>query len=251
MDEPCAYLSSLFFQFAHHLISAVLVHHASNTKRRHDPTHARKTAGKPVHSDLGEALLERRAAVAIVQVEAHEMERRRDELDRSRREELRRRSAGHVALHPLRQWERRRDHRRQVERREDREAVARGEQGVGDWRDRARRYGAEDLGELAVLVETQAQVGGACCDEFRCSARDGCGRLVLDCGFKCVQGVGHQVCAAVEGEDEGERFGSEELVRSEQEGTEGCLQGGNHGTFARCILDDSSALLLVSLVLEQ
>ena len=58
--------------------------------------------------------------------------------DAGRREELRGRGAGYVALHPFRQRERWRDHRRQVEGCEYREAVTSGEQGVGDRRDRAR-----------------------------------------------------------------------------------------------------------------
>ena len=132
------HVSPLFLQFGHHLISAVSVHHTSNTKGRYNPTHAREAAGKPVDSDFGEALRQGCTAVAVVQVEAHEMERRRDELDRSRREELRGRGAGYVALHPFRQRERWRDHRRQVEGCEYREAVTSGEQGVGDRRDRAR-----------------------------------------------------------------------------------------------------------------
>jgi len=94
----------LFFQFAHHFVSAVSVHHASNTKRGHDSAHARETAGEPVHPDLGEALLESCTAVAVVQIEAQEMERRRDELDRCWREELRGRGARYVALHFSREW---------------------------------------------------------------------------------------------------------------------------------------------------
>jgi hypothetical protein len=93
----------LFLQFGHHLVSAVLVHNASNTEGRHDTAHTRKAAGKPVNSDFGEALLESCPAVAVVQIEAHEVERRRDELDCSRRQELRSRGAGDVALHSFRQ----------------------------------------------------------------------------------------------------------------------------------------------------
>jgi len=95
-DFPSILLS---FQFPHHLVSAVPVHHASNTESGHDSAHAREAASKPVYPDFGEALLESCATVAIVKVKAQKVERRRDELDRSWRKELRSRGARYVALH--------------------------------------------------------------------------------------------------------------------------------------------------------
>ena len=49
-------------------------------------------------------------------------------------------------------------YRRDVEGREDRQAVARGEQGVCHWRDGSGGDGAEEARELTVFVETEGQV---------------------------------------------------------------------------------------------
>ena len=152
------------------------------------------------------------------------MERRRDQLNRRRRQELRGGSAGDVALHFCGQWQRRRDHRREVEGCEDREAVARCEERICDWRNRARRDCAEDLGELAVLVEAQAQVGSARRDKLGGPAGDVSCWLVLRGRLERVQRVSRKVCARVQRKDEGEGLGSEEAMGLEEERAEGRFQ---------------------------
>lgn len=130
--------TNLCFQLAHHLLSAVLVHHAANTEGRHDPAHARKAASEPIDLGFRKSLLHRRVSVAVVHVQTQKVERRRDQLNRCWRQELRSRSAGNVALHFCRQGKRRRDHGRQVERCENREAVARREKRISDRGDGTR-----------------------------------------------------------------------------------------------------------------
>jgi len=78
----------LRFQLAHHLLPAVLVHHAADAKGRYYPAHACKAACKPIDLDFGESLFHGRVSVAVVHVQTQEVERRRDQLNRCWRQEL-------------------------------------------------------------------------------------------------------------------------------------------------------------------
>jgi hypothetical protein len=129
------------------------------------------------------------------------MQRCAHQLHRGRRNKLRHTCTAHVLLHLVTHvgvelwceqgWE--------VERREDCETVADGEEGEcreGDGAFRARG-GAEELGELVVFVEAEGEVGGGCGEEFGragggtggCGGSDGAGG-----GVDCVGGeVGAKV----------------------------------------------------------
>lgn len=78
---------------AHEPLPQIAVHNASNSERRHDATHSCEAAGHPVLPDYSKAILHSRPAVAIVQIQAQQVERRRDELNGRRSQELRGRSA--------------------------------------------------------------------------------------------------------------------------------------------------------------
>lgn len=66
-----------------------IIDHASKAKRRNNATHARQRALQPIHSHFPHAIRHGRVAVAIVQIQAEEMERCAEELNSCRSEELR------------------------------------------------------------------------------------------------------------------------------------------------------------------
>ena len=140
------------------------------------------------------------------------MERRTDQLDSGGGQELRGRSPTDVLLRGVGDGQVGRDERGEVERREDGQAVADGEEAVGDGGHGAGGDSAEHFGELAVLVQTQAEVGGAGGGEFGRAAGHGRSGFAGEGGLEGVEGVGHEVGAAVDHEDDGEGFRGEEAV---------------------------------------
>jgi len=88
------------------------------------------------------------------------MQGRARQLQRRRRNKLRRRHAADVLLCCSGEGHVGRQQRRDVEGREDSEAVAGGEEGVCHWRDGPGGDGAEQAGELAVFVEAEGEVCG-------------------------------------------------------------------------------------------
>ena len=111
----------------------------------------------------------------------------------------------------------RRHQRRQVERREDGEAVAQREQRVGCGRERPRRRRAEQPREVRVFPQAQRQVCGRGGGEFGRAVGGACEGGVADGGGHGVDGVGCEICACVDCEDEREWFGEDEGVRTEEE----------------------------------
>lgn len=96
-------------------------------------------------------------------------------------------------------FEARREERREIEGREDSQAVADGEEGEGGEWDGARRTGgAEELGEFVVFVEAERKVGGAGCDKFGGAGCGGGGGCAVDGGGRGVDCVGGEVGAEVE-----------------------------------------------------
>lgn len=171
------------------------------------------------------------------------MERRADELDSGGGEELGGGSAADVSLRGVGDGEVGRDERGQVEGGEDGEAVADSEEGVGDGGDRAGGDGPEHFGELAVLVQAEAEVGDAGGGEFGRAAGDGGCGFGGEQGLEGVEGVGHEVGAAVDHEDDGEGFGGEEAVGAGEEGGGGGFDRVHHLSLAGGVLDDCPARL--------
>lgn len=110
----------------------------------------------------------------------------------------------------------------QVEGGEDGEAVAEGEEQVGETGDGCRRFGRgiEHARELGVLVHAEGEVHGGGGEEFCGAGGDGRGGRGGDGRGEGVHGVGGEVGAEVEGKDEEEGPGCEEAVGGRVEGAE-------------------------------
>lgn len=101
-----------------------IIDHASKAKRRNNATHARQRALQPIHSHFPHAIRHGRVAVAIVQVQAEEMERCAEELNSCRSQKLRCRSSADVFLCGLGQRKVGSDQGWKIEAREDGERVS-------------------------------------------------------------------------------------------------------------------------------
>ena len=133
------------------------------------------------------------------------MQRCRDQLHARRSEELRYRRTRKEFFRRFREGDRGRDQRWEVEGCENREAVAGCEEGVGyGWDGSHGSSGTEKARELAVFVEAEREICGACRDEFCWAWSHGRGGLVLQGGGYGVDCVGGQVGSGVEREDEEE-----------------------------------------------
>jgi len=197
-----------------------IVDHSTDTERWDDAAHARHAALQPVDPDLAQAIAERRASITIVQVQAEEMEGRADELHGRGSKELGRGRPADVFLCGLREWKRWSQDGWEVEGGEDSQTVSGGEQGVGDGRHGAGGHGPVHFRELAVLEQTQAQVGGAGGEELGRPARGGGRRPVFGHGFESIERVRREVGAAVQYEDQREGLREQEVVRSKYEGAQ-------------------------------
>lgn len=142
----------------------------------------------------------------------------------------------------------RRQQRRQIKGRENRQRVPGRKKRITKARDaRTGRAadGSEQAGELRVFVQTEGHVDGAGGEEFGGAGRDGLGGPVVQRGVQGVDGVGGEVGAEVEGGDEEEGAGEEEVVGAGEEGGEGGEEGGAQGAPVGCVFDDGAAAELV------
>lgn len=120
----------------HEMPSRLRVHDAAYAKRRYDATHARGGADEPVRShDL--PTLTPSTVRAVIHVQAEQMYRRREELDRGRGDKLRRRQTRDVAPHLIREpvVHPRRQQRRQIERSKDGQAITHSKKEITRQRD--------------------------------------------------------------------------------------------------------------------
>ena len=138
------------------------VHHSTHPKRRHNSAHPSQTAPEPIPPHLCHPRPPRRAIAhgSIVQIQPPQMQRRTEQLDARRRQKLRRAGPADGFFQLRGHGQQRRHERREVERREYRQAIPHREERVaGLWdrpRHRARDAGrAEHAGELAVFVEAE------------------------------------------------------------------------------------------------
>jgi hypothetical protein len=198
------------------------VHHATDAKRRHDAAYARRGADGPVLLHNHPAVGPRHAlAAAIVQVQTEQVHGRGEDLHGGRGQELRDGLPAEALLHLGAQAaaDDGAEERGHVERGEDGQAVARGEEGVGREGDGTRRAaGSEESGKGLVFEEAEADVGGRRGSELCGSAGNVCRGFVLYGRGDCVNGVGCEVGAAVQHADEGEGFREDEVMRSAEEG---------------------------------
>lgn len=74
---------------------------------------------------------------------------------------------------------------------------------------------------MRVFPQAEGQIGCAGGGEFCCAMSSTCCWSVAECGGDGVDGVGGEVGTHVEGEDEGEGLGEEEVLRTQEEGFQG------------------------------
>ena len=141
------------------------INHPTHPKSRHNPTYPRRRTLRPIPQDLRAPTIHapHTRPRPIIQIQPQQMQRRRHQLHSRRGNELRCTSTAHIPPYALTHmcFEARREERREVEGREDGEAVAdceKCESGQGNGAYGAR--GAEELCEFVVFVETQGEVGG-------------------------------------------------------------------------------------------
>lgn len=161
------------------------------------------------------------------------MRRRRKHLNRRRRRKLQHRLStdhparlvAHIPSHGGAQQD------RDVEARENSNAVARCEEGVACGGDAAHglAYGAKHARVDLVFVDAHADIGGGGGGEFGGARGDVRGGFILQGGGEGVDGVGGEVGCAVGDEDEGYRFGEEHGVGLEEERAERGFDGGAEG----------------------
>lgn len=136
------------------------------------------------------------------------MQRRAQQLYTRRGQKLRDADPADRPFHLLRYRKQRRNERREVERRKNRQGVPHREERVARLRDRPRHgprgagRRAEHAGELAVLVEAEGDVDARRGEEFRRARRGGFGGGVRDGAADGVDAVGRGVGAEVEGGDQ-------------------------------------------------
>lgn len=172
------------------------------------------------------------------------MERGGEQLDGGGGHELRGRDAGDVlpelGAEPV--VDEGGDEGRDVEGGEDGHAVPDGEEGVaghGDGGDGLAGR-AEELDEDLVLVDAEADVGGARGGELGRARGDGAGGVVADGGEGRVERVGRQVRAPVQHEDEERGLGQDDGVGPAEEGLERGLERLGEGGRARGVFHDGS-----------
>lgn len=139
------------------------------------------------------------------------MQRRRCQLYSRRRKKLRRARSTDVLLDAFAEREEGRNHRREIERGEDRHGVAQREQRIrGRWNHPLdRRLRAEHFRKLRVFDQAQRHVDAGRGNEFGDAGCGHLGRLVVEGGRGRVEGVGNEVGAGVDHEDEGEGLGEQ------------------------------------------
>lgn len=96
-----------------------------------------------------------------------------------------------------------------------------------------------------VLVDTDSDVCGAGRSEFCCSGCDARGGLVVDGRERGVNGVGGEICSAVEAEDERCWLGEEYCVWAGEEGSEGGFYRVCEGVCAGCVFHDGAVMMSV------
>ena len=202
----------------HQALPHLHVDDTAHTESRHDPAYPGRRAdgpvlahGRPPVPPVGHvSSLPVSADRPVIDVQTEQVNGRAEDLHESRRGELRQRLARGVSLdlvaQPLRQhgteqW-------RDVEGRKDGHAVAQRKEGERGRRDGAEggAGGPEQLHKDLVLVDAEADVGGRGGGELGGARGDVGGRQVPDGRGRRVERVGRQIGAAVEHEDEGERF---------------------------------------------
>ena len=182
------------------------INHSTHPKRRHNSAHPSQTAPKPISPHLCHPRPPRRAIThgSIIQIQPPQMQRRTEELNAGRRQELRHAGPADGFFQLPGHWQQGRDERREVERRENRQAIPRREERVAGLWDRPRhRTGhtarAKHARELTVFVQAEGHVDARRGEEFRRPRGDGLGGGVGDCAADGVDAVGCGVGAEVEG----------------------------------------------------
>jgi hypothetical protein len=235
--KPDARSTTLSCQLRHQTPPHARVDDAANPERRYDPAHPRKRTDGPIPPHDGPPVRPRDGATApVVEIQPQQVQRRAQDLDRGRGQELRHRLPAHGPLHLARQLlaQHGAQQGRHVERGEDGQAVARREEGVRRARDGGgrRTARAEEAREALVLVDAQGHVGGTAEGELRGARGHGLGGSVVQRRGGRVDRVGGHVGAAVKEEDEGEGAGEERRVRVSQQVCEGVLETFGQGAAA-------------------
>lgn len=227
-------------QLRHKALPDFVVDDAADAKRRDDAADARRARRQPPCANHAPAVPPRHRPLrasfpsrrAIVQIQTEQMQRRRKQLHRRGRQELRGREARNP--HALRciRIQVRRQPCRYIKRCKDRQAVPQRENRKhrrrhGSRRRRTRR--AEELDERLVLVHAERDVGEGGRGELGGTCGGGARGEGRGRGRGGVERVGGEIGAAVEEEDEADGLGGERAEGVPDERGEGGAEGGEDG----------------------